>query len=60
MFFLHCSGGYVFHNCTWGSGERDERSIQHQNRNRKLELMYPENYVWICVHANELGQQAVL
>ena len=34
MFFI-VSGGYVFHHCTWDSGECNEKSIQHQNRNCK-------------------------
>ena len=34
--------------------------IQHQKHNCKLDLMYPENYVWTCVHANDLGQNGVL
>ena len=44
---------YVFHHGTWGSGECNEKSIQNQNRSCKLDLMYLENYVCICGHAND-------
>ena len=36
------------------------RTTQHQNRNCKLVLMYPENYARIFVHVNDLGLHAVL
>ena len=34
---------YALHHCTWISGERKEKLIQHQNR--KLDFMHHENYV---------------
>ena len=43
--FLYCSGGYAFHHCTLDSRERNTKSIQHQNCNCKLDLMYPKDYV---------------
>ena len=38
--FLYCSGGYVFHYCTWDSGKCNEKLIQHQNRNYKLKTIF--------------------
>ena len=43
--FLQCSRGYIFHHCTCNSGECNEKSTQHQNRNCKQDLMYLGNYV---------------
>ena len=53
---LLCSRRYVFHHCTWDTGECNEKLIQNQNHNCKLNLIYLENYIWICIHANDLGQ----
>ena len=56
MFFY--IGGYVFHRCPWDNGERNGKSIQHQNRNYKLDLIYSENWIW--VHVNDLSQNTFL
>ena len=54
--FIWFLGGYIFHHCKWDSGERNEKSIQHESSNCILDLMCPEN----CAYANNLGQHAVL